>query len=65
MSDRRRRRLGISVVELGKLAYRNQLGRVRYGIYRSSSFRRQLDPYMLPPVAGGRGVLSHDTVFEL
>lgn len=61
------RRLGINVVELGKLAYRNQLGRVAYGIYRFEQLPvGQLDPYMLATLwAGGRGVLSHDTALEL
>jgi predicted transcriptional regulator of viral defense system len=61
------RRLGINVVELGKLAYRKQLGRVAYGIYRFEQLPvSQFDPYMLATLwAGGRGVLSHDTAMEL
>lgn len=61
------RRLGINVVELGKLAYRKQLGRVAYGIYRFEQLPvSQFDPYMLATLwAGGRGVLSHDTALDL
>lgn len=61
------RRLGINVVELGKLAFRKQLGRVAYGIYRFEQLpATQFDPYMLATLwTGGRGVLSHDTALEL
>lgn len=61
------RRLGINVVELGKLAWRKQLGRISYGIYRFEQLpATRFDPYMLATLwAGGRGVLSHDTALEL
>lgn len=60
-------RLGIDVVELGKLSHRHQLEHVGYGIYRFPQLpATALDAYMLAVLwAGGRGVLSHDTALEL
>lgn len=61
------RRLGINVVELGKLSHRGQLERVGYGIYRFAQLPvTALHEYMLATLwAGGRGVLSHDTALDL
>lgn len=61
------RRLGINVVELGKLAARNQLQRVSYGIYRFPQLPvTPMDSYRLATLwANGRGVLSHDTALAL
>lgn len=61
------RRLGINAVELGKLAARNQLEHVSYGVYRFPQLPvTPLDPYMLATLwANGRGVLSHDTALDL
>ncbi|MPZ00543.1 MAG: hypothetical protein GEU97_21705 [Actinophytocola sp.] len=61
------RALGINVVELGKLAYRRQLERVGYGVYRFPQLPvDEFDAHMLATLwAGSRGVLSHDTALEL
>lgn len=60
-------RLGINVVELGKLAARNQIKKVGHGIYRFSQLpANPLDAFMLATLwANGRGVLSHDTALDL
>jgi predicted transcriptional regulator of viral defense system len=60
-------RLDINVVELGKLAHRNQLQRVGYGIYRFAQLPvTQYDPYQVAVLwAGSRGSLSHDTAIDL
>lgn len=60
-------RLGINVVELGKLASRNQLERLAYGIYRFPQLPvTPLGSYMFATLwANGRGVLSHDTALDL
>jgi len=58
--------LAINVVELGKLAHRDQLERAGYGIYRFPQFPvSDLDPYMLATLWARRGVLSHDTALHL
>lgn len=61
------RRLGINLVELGKLAARDQLDRIGYGIYRFPQLPvTELTSYMLATLwANGRGVLSHETALDL
>lgn len=61
------RRLGINVVELGKLAARRQIQKVGHGIYRFGQLPvTELDRYMLATLwANGRGVLSHETALDL
>jgi predicted transcriptional regulator of viral defense system len=61
------RKLGIPVVELGKLAYHGRLQRVAYGIYRFDELPvTPVDSYQLAVLwAGGRAVLSHDTALDL
>ena len=61
------RRLGIPVIELGKLASRGKLEHVSYGIYRFPELPvTPLSSYMEATLwPGGRGVLSHDTALEL
>jgi predicted transcriptional regulator of viral defense system len=61
------KRLGIPVIELGKLAYRGQLERHGYGIYRFPQMPvSEFDRYMLATLwADARGVLSHDTALAL
>ena len=60
-------RLGIPVVELGKLAHRGQLGRAGWGIYRFEQL--PAGPYAAYRLAvlwaGGRAALSHDTALDL
>jgi len=60
-------RLGINVVELGKLAHRGQLERIGYGIYRFPQLPpTQYAPYLLAVLwTGSRGALSHATAIEL
>lgn len=60
-------RLGIKVVELGKLAFRHQLKKVGHGIYRFSQLpAHPLDAFMLATLwPNGHGVLSHDTALDL
>jgi predicted transcriptional regulator of viral defense system len=60
-------RLGINIVELGKLAARRQLEHISYGVYRFPQLPvTPLDSYMLATLwANGRGVLSHDTALDL
>jgi len=60
-------RLGINVVELGKLAHRRQLEHVAHGIYRFPQLPpTQFAPYTLAVLwTGSRGVLGHATAIDL
>jgi predicted transcriptional regulator of viral defense system len=60
-------RLGIPIVELGKLAARGKLERVGYGLYRFAELPvTPLDSYMEATLwPRGQGVLSHDTALDL
>jgi len=60
-------RLGINVVELGKLAYRHQLQRVAHGIYRFAQLPpTEFAPYTLAVLwADGRAALAHATAIDL
>jgi len=60
-------RLGINVVELGKLAHRRQLKHVAHGIYRFEQLPpTQFAPYTLAVLwTGSRGVLAHATAIDL
>jgi predicted transcriptional regulator of viral defense system len=67
VTSRDARALGIALVELVKLAARDQLERVGHGIYRFPQLPvEQLGTYMLAALwVGGCGVLSHDTALEI